>query len=325
MNKVIWLSWERHRRSEQLVKHFGIKSFFFESGLPRLIRHPFFIIKTIKVLLFERPRVLIIQNPSIILAFMVCLIKKCRLMKYYLVVDSHNGGISPDNKIILMIWIYNFVQRIADITIVTNYNLAEVIRKHGGNPYILPDKIPEPVEVNNLQLPGDFKFLFVSTFAKDEPIEELIIAAGSLDAGDKIYVTGNYKKADPKLLKGLNNAIVLTGFLVDSDYWGHMKNVDCVVDLTLRDDCLVCGAYEAISVGTPLILSDTAVLRKTFHKGAVFTENNAKSISTALKEAKDNNKFLKENIKKFKEDFIQEWQINGNQLKKIIKQAAEHT
>jgi glycosyltransferase involved in cell wall biosynthesis len=324
MDKVIWLSWERHRRSEQLAKYLGVKSYFFKSELPRLVRHPIFIIKTIKVLFIESPRVLIVQNPSIILAFLVCLINKLKLLKYYLVVDSHNGGIMPDNHKNKLNWIYRFVQRIADITIVTNDKLAEVIRQNGGNPFILPDKIPEPTEVNDIYLPEDFKYLFVCTFAKDEPIEELMIAAGSLDINDKIYVTGNYKKADPNLLKGLNSSIIITGYLADSDYWGHMKSVDCVVDLTLRDDCLVCGAYEAVSVGTPLILSDTEVLRKTFRKGAVFTKNNAVSISSALKEAKENNKILKDDIKKFRDEFIQEWQIYGDRLKQRIKQVAEN-
>jgi glycosyltransferase involved in cell wall biosynthesis len=325
MGKAIWISWERHRRSEQLVKFLEIKSYFFVSYLPRLIRHPIFILKTLIILLFERPSVLLVQNPSIILAVMVSLIKKLKLMNYFLVVDSHNGGIIPDHNAFFLNWIYKFIQQLADITIVTNFNLAEIIRNHGGTPFVLPDKIPEPIEINELNLVGDFKFLLVSTFAKDEPIEEIIIAASSLDYGDKIYITGNYNKADPNLLNKLNNSIVLTGFLKDSDYWGYLKNVDCVVDLTLRDDCLVCGAYEAIAVDKPLILSDTEILRKTFFKGTVFTKNVSSSIRAAFKEAKANNKSLKIDIMDFRDDFIQEWQINGNRLKEIIKQSADRT
>ena len=48
--------------------------------------------------------------------------------------------------------------------------------------------------------------------------------------------------------------------------------------LTTRDHTMLRGAYEAIYQGTPVIVSDWALLRESFPEGAAHVENTAKAI-----------------------------------------------
>lgn len=324
INNVIFLAWEKHRRSEQIIKFLNIESYIFESELNRVVKHPFFILKTLYVILLKKPKVLIVQNPSIVLAILACVIKILKIKNYFLIVDSHNSGIFPYvYKNFIPIFIYKFIQKIANITIVTNENLAEKVKINGGRPFVLPDKIPEGSLSSDISLSGNFKILSICTFADDEPIEEIISVGQKLKDGDVLYITGNYKKANPNLFKNLTKSVILTGFLSEEEYWGHLKNVDCILDLTLMEDCLVCGAYEAISVGKPIILSDTEALRRTFSSGAVFTKNNYKSILLALDEVKKTREKLYFEIIKFREEYVKEWHVKSKKLIKIIEEAIQ--
>ena len=51
-----------------------------------------------------------------------------------------------------------------------------------------------------------------------------------------------------------------------------------VIDLTNLEDCLVCGAYEALVFGKPLLVSKTKVLMDYFGDAVVLTENTPEAI-----------------------------------------------
>ena len=58
----------------------------------------------------------------------------------------------------------------------------------------------------------------------------------------------------------------LTGYIPYEQYVGLMRQVDTVIDLTDRDHTLLLGAFEAVSLGTPLIISDWPILREYIRK-----------------------------------------------------------
>jgi hypothetical protein len=64
----LWLTWERHRRSETLARALGARYVPLVSGMPRPLRYGLLTLKTIGLLLNERPRLVFAQNPSIVLA-----------------------------------------------------------------------------------------------------------------------------------------------------------------------------------------------------------------------------------------------------------------
>ena len=52
--------------------------------------------------------------------------------------------------------------------------------------------------------------------------------------------------------------------------------------LTTREDCLNCGAYEAVSALKPGLLSDKKALRQYFDKGFVYTDNSIDDIKSKI-------------------------------------------
>jgi glycosyltransferase involved in cell wall biosynthesis len=64
-----------------------------------------------------------------------------------------------------------------------------------------------------------------------------------------------------------------------------LRRATVIVDLTLMPSCLVCGAYEALAVGTPLILSDDPAGRERFGPMALFSRDDPASIAAAIDNA----------------------------------------
>ena len=63
-----------------------------------------------------------------------------------------------------------------------------------------------------------------------------------------------------------------------------MNGADAIIDLTIRQNCLVCGAYEAIAAGKPLLLSSDASAKALFNKGVLFTDNSAVDIAQKIRQ-----------------------------------------
>ena len=76
----------------------------------------------------------------------------------------------------------------------------------------------------------------------------------------------------------------LTRYLSEDDYVALLRDADVIVDLTTRENCLVCGAYEALALARPLVVSETAALRELLGNGALYTRNvRGDIVATALK------------------------------------------
>lgn len=313
--KTIWISWEIHRRSSELANYFKIDKYFFVSNLNRFVKHPYFIIKTFLILMKVRPNILVIQNPSIVLAVFVCFLKKLKIFSYKLIVDSHNEGVKPFyKKFNYFLFIYSFIHKTADLNIVTNEKLGNIVHYNGGKHFVLPDRLPFVENVNRINLKGKFNYLFICTFAKDEPVANFLIASSRLDNSDCVYITGDYKKWKNDIYN-LNTNIIFTGYLSDNDYWNYLYSVDCVIDLTMIEDCIVCGAYEALSLGKPMLLTDSEVLRSTFSMGAIFTNNDTHSLEKNLAIIKQQIDALRSETEQYRSIFQQQWERKALEFK----------
>jgi glycosyltransferase involved in cell wall biosynthesis len=82
---------------------------------------------------------------------------------------------------------------------------------------------------------------------------------------------------------------------------------------------MVCGAYEAVSLGKPLILSDTDVLREYFDQGCVFTYNETVNIRDAILKMKNQIKINEHNIISLKKKLIIKWESYFCELCKVLK------
>jgi len=301
----IWIAWERHRRTIELNKVFSCKLYILTSKLQRIFKYPLLSLKTWKILHKKKPKILLVQNPSIVLTLLAILLKP--FYKWKLIVDAHNFGVQPGQNVLKPLnFIFSFLQKRANLTIVTNEGLANLVRKNGGTPYILPDKIPTIDLGEKIELNGQFCILYICTFSEDEPFMEVIKAADLLNDDVYIYITGAYTKWK-KIAATAPSNIIFTGYLSEKDYWTLLHSVNFTLDLTLLENCLVCGAYESISTGTPMILSDTKALKEYFYKGSVYTLNNAASIARSIAKALEKEPSLRKEVKELNQELSSQW------------------
>jgi len=313
IKKAIWITWEVQRRNIGISSALGIIQYTIDSDRPSLMRYIESIFKTIVILRREEPEVVFAQNPSTLLALLLILIK--RFYMKMLILDSHNSGIFLlEGRYALLNKISCWIQKKADLTLVTNDGLRREIERNGGRACVLLDRIPKIDGSRSLALRPGWSVAYVCSFSKDEPFLKVIDAARSLQqSGVTIYFTGSYLgKVDINLLPA---NIMMMGFLADPDYWGLLETCDLVMDLTTRDDCLVCGAYEGIAAGKPLILSATKATMTVFNKGCVHVENNVASICDGILTSITNYADKVKEIKELRNDLERKWQVDIEKLK----------
>lgn len=287
MSDRIWITWETQRRNRTLSALVNAPLYEFDLRLPAWRRYPLAAWKTLAVLLREKPRTIFAQNPSIVLACLV--IVYANLTGKKVVIDAHNAGLFPaEGKYRLLNWLASKLFRWTTITIVSNGELARHVEQLHGRAIAIPDPIPDierPAQMEPLQ--GAFNILFICSWAEDEPYLEVLRAAEHLDDDVRIYITGNSRGKERQLGASLPDNVVLTGFIAEQQFNALLFMCDAVMVLTTRDNCLLCGAYEGVAAGKPLLLSNTRALRNYFSKGAVYVENTADSIAEGIRTARE--------------------------------------
>jgi glycosyltransferase involved in cell wall biosynthesis len=304
----------------ELCRFVGIVPTVLSSKLPTPLRYFVLLAMTALELAKTRPRCLIVQNPSVVLTLFACLLKG--LVGYRLIVDAHNAGIHPDHELLKRLsFVYRYICRTADVTIVTNAALALVVESRGGTPLILPDKLPS-VQFATAARENGFSVVYICTFSPDEPFQEFFEAATILsDSGINFKITGAVKGVHASI-PAKYPLLSFTGFLPDADYWQLLAGADLIVDLTTREDCLLCGAYEAVALGVPMVLTDTKALRSYFKKGVVYTDNSSDDIARSILEAKTAIDAMRRDIVSLRAELQGEWGHRGGELLDIIKAAA---
>ena len=305
MNNVIFISWQKHQRTQSFCTKLLIPLYEIvteKSGVSRYIECFF---ATRKILKATKTKILIVQNPSIVLALTAIFLRP--FYSYKLFVDAHNEAIHP---FILNNWLIKYIARIiirkTDLTIVTNSELAQTVNKYGGNAFILPDLLPsvEPRAILTRTHYEPTVITLISTYALDEPYQEVFMAMKSLGSEYQLYVTGKV----PHNLKqnGLPENIKLLGYLSHDDYWDQLYKSHIIIDLSTMENCLVCGAYEAIAIEKPLILSLNPASIELFGDFAIHTTNDAKGIASALMKISKDYSVLTKNLRLCKINFLKQ-------------------
>jgi glycosyltransferase involved in cell wall biosynthesis len=130
-----------------------------------------------------------------------------------------------------------------------------------------------------------------------------------LEKNTVIYISGNPKSHIEKIKAEIPDNVVPMGYLPEEEYLRMMSSCDLILDLTTREDCLVCGAYEALGMGKPMLLSDTAVNREYFRKGVLYTDNSSgisPKRSSAMRRSGDDR-----SRKDLKDELMDGWERTG--------------
>ena len=124
----IWIAWETQRRSITLAGLVGAELHILELEHLGKLRYPVSIVRTMILLARNRGGVVFVQNPSMVLAALAAFLKP--VFRYTLIVDRHSNFPLPGERVSgaterVLGWLSAFSIRRADVTIVTNTEIAD--------------------------------------------------------------------------------------------------------------------------------------------------------------------------------------------------------
>lgn len=323
MKNRVWITWEDHRRSRELAAAFGCEYFCITSSKFMLIRYFILCLKTLLFVAQKKPGIIFCQNPSVVLAAFLCFIKI--IFRFILIVDRHSNfklkTVSSKNiKWIFFHLISDYSLKRACLTIVTNKYLEDFVISKGGRACVLPDKLPDLKGITSNYCGDEKKVTFICTYSSDEPVVEVIKAASILGQDYKFHVTGSHKKYKgiEYLKKIMPGNVTLTGFLPEDQYQELIASSDLLIIITTNEYTLTCGAYEAVSLGKPMILGNTMTIKEYFYQGAIYTDADSMSIAKGIEDIFNNMELYTGEVRLLKKDLIWDWSMRFAKVEKIV-------
>jgi len=190
-----------------------------------------------------------------------------------------------------------------DLIIVHNKEILKIISKKNKT-FLLYDPLINDVE--ELKIRKNKTFVFVPIMKKpDEPIRELIKASEELKS-DFVFISTGKKIENIKYL----------GYLSYENYLKVLKTCDIVLALTKREFTLLSIIFEAISLGKPIIASETLTIKNFLKDNALYT--NHENLAEKIKEMKMKKEIYKERITKIRNEIEKIEKINLEKIKKFI-------
>ena len=312
--KIVFISWAPYcSRSDNIAREFNGKSymvyydFLGSNYITILLKYLLQTIKSLQILFIERPDLVFVMAPPIFACIPVFLY--CKFFKKSYIVDAHTAAFLHkrwENKKRLNSF---FIKR-ALRSCVTNEFLADIVKELGGDYIILTD-VPIKFPIYKHEKKHQNKLCkivtLINTFADDEPLEDFLSAAEKFN-DINFYVTGKINSSEKHYIKSLKWNISFTDFLSDYDYGKLLYDSDLVCVFTKRNHTMLRGAYEAIYLGKPIVISDWDILKKNFPIGAVLVDNTVKGITAGIKEALANLNELSQGAQLLREKKIKIWE-----------------
>jgi glycosyltransferase involved in cell wall biosynthesis len=285
---ILYCVWYTHaRRAETLARELNAKLIFiYEARLKRFWLKPLRYVlqtwKTWRLLERERPAFIIVQSPPIFAPLAVALWCKVRGRKRSAYIIDCHPGTFYHRQWRWALPLLRLLARGAVVSLLCNEDAQHFLHKWQARCIFLPDGLPDLSSyAGDLGSQGEKRIAVISSFAYDEPMVELFEAA-RLTPQVRYYVTGNPARSTPEVLARRPENVVLTGFLHGDAYRGLLHNVQGIVVLATMPYTLCCGAYEALSLARPTILSDLPEQRRLFAHGFVLVQNEPEEIAKAV-------------------------------------------
>jgi glycosyltransferase involved in cell wall biosynthesis len=280
-----FVTWHYQTRSRSLARELDLPLMECQIEGPGWWRHLVSSFWTIGVLIRRHPRTIVIQY-SYFLMLIVCLYKLLRLSRVCLVADCHNKALhrSIGGSFGRLFWaVKRWTFNRANIVIVSNISLLNDVPGKPSRILVLADPLPN-LDHHNGHRPEGTYCVIVSSFAADEPVEEMLGSIDCLESDVKIYWTG---RVPPRLARRYHDhpRLTFTSYVPDDEYRALITGAACIVALTTEEGCLLSSAYEGIAAGVPLVLSGTRALREFFAGAALYTDNTAPDIAACIDRA----------------------------------------
>jgi glycosyltransferase involved in cell wall biosynthesis len=315
LSKRVFIVWARyHRRSELLAQHLGATIHYVYHGRmgqvwQAPVRYVVEAWRTWRVLRRERPDVIFVQNPPIFAVVVASLYARCYGAQY--VIDSHTGAFLG-RRWGWSVGLHRMLSRGALTTLVHNSSQEKIVERWGCRYSVLgftPGDYPpgEPYPLTE-----KFNVAVICNFDPDEPLEILFEAAGHL-RGVCFYMTGDAQRLDRRLLMKKPENICLTGYLSYERYVGLLRGVSAIMDLVNNEHTLLMGAFEAVSLGVPLIVSDWPLLRDYFSLGTVYIPNTVEGVCEGVRR-------LRREILLLQEQLQVEWMPKFTELQHLLNE-----
>lgn len=275
----LYLIWRRPcRRGKLLADKLGAELYCLEHKYTS--RHlrvfdyvsKFFI--TLRLLREKKPETVYIHTPPLFVALPVL------LMKVPFVLDTHNAvwqgvwGKLPFSRM--------FLNHAAGIIVHNHEILEEAVKQYPSDKYVVMRDCIVPIK-HNIERKKKH-VLFICSFNNGEPVDVIIDTIKRLTEYT-FYITANPNKlpdAQRKELEGFKN-LELTGFLSVEDYERLLCSSQAAIVLEERPAIQPCGACEALSSDTPLVLSFTSLTKELFGSWAMLVDNSGEAVAEGIR------------------------------------------
>lgn len=321
----VFVAWTRYdRRADVLARRLGAELHLIhpDRPMPAPLRYPGHMRETLQLLRRIQPETVIVQNPPIFCALAAWLYVRRHGGQY--AIDSHTGSF-VSAKWRWSLGLHRWLSRRAQVTIAHNQVQEQVVRGWGC-PVLRLSYTPFGEQASgHYPLSGDFNVAVVCSMAPDEPFKAIFAGAEQLPRV-RFFVTGNPKRMPPAVRALAPDNCVLTGYLPARDYGALLASADAVMALTTRSHSMLMGAFEGISLGKPLIVSDSPVLRDCFPRGAVLVDNTASGIAAGVRRAQCTLLELEREAVAMRSELEQDWERQSAILDALLagnKRAAQ--
>jgi glycosyltransferase involved in cell wall biosynthesis len=317
---LVWGPPSHGPRSRVFAQALGIRELHFVHASMRRgllaapLKYPYQAVRTLQLLLARRPQVVFVQSPpsfAVLFVAIYCLLTGARY-----IVDAHSDAFQRS------IWtrpraLHRLLARRALVTIVTGEHFRRAVQSLGGRALVVRDIPSTFVEGAAAPLGPGFHVAVVNTFARDEPLDQVLAAAAELPHV-RFHVTGRRESAPPALLAKAPPNVRFTGFLPDDQYYALLRGASAVMCLTTRDHTMQRGACEALSLGRPIITSGWPLLREYFHRGTVHVAADALSIRGGVERMQADYQSFVSEIRDLQMSQRREWAERSDDLARLI-------
>ena len=329
--KQLFIAWVPfQRRSVSMQAHFGYDLKFISLSFKKRFLRPFEYVvkavKTLELLIAHQPEVLWLQLPPTVLLYLGCAYRALLKRDTIVIADCHNATFRK--PWIALPGVVALLNSCA-LVLVHSEQVEQQAKALGISPTLVclledPPSVIETSKAISSENPQTSYthplVLCPCSFNRDEPIEELI-AAARLVPEVTFVITGKPSRAEG--IHDLNNLpsnVVLSGFLALEEFDTLLVEANVVLGLTKLDGIQLSAAVEAVSTATPMVLSDTVLLKKLFYKGAVYVDSDVpESLAEGVRQAISIQEALGQDVADLKEERQLSWLAQTSKVNALLK------